>query len=783
MKEDIFENGKKKLIPTSDQFSQLLPIKDNNEKVSKNEKEIREILENDDYIKDLLFNPKSRFKNLITSDIIKILIGYCLSTDQKLDSNSPKDLRYPYYSLKLLCSDLILLFRKSVKNIKIANNSKINNSEIKDSEETQKINNINNNNLENSQSELTLIKTQEQVYQIPLNDEIFDDINNNNDYIIGPEDNYFNFKNELETEVNEKYVDLFKSPNSETELQKFTLTKKTVSEYDEEDQKIIKDILDGIFKVLGFDYNDKYTYIGYFQKIIIYLITNETDIIIDYLFKDTQPIIKKFYKHLNNVSIQNILENILNVISDYQDEYNKYKYQYNDIIQDLFNELKNDDQCEKSEYICQLIINTLINNTDKQLIQLFLKNNNIMITIKKLIEEKIKDKNNEKLIIQLMNLLCQLNNVILNSFYESSYFRKNYSDIDINVCLNDDDQQQMNSFECQYIPKNNISFKDIFDAYEENYISYLSIINDIYNIIKEDILDKFHNNNTKKLGIKLINEYKFIVSILKLYVYSYYAIEKFNSQNTKFFDDKKLFKISVKYYYYYPFNNLYQICFIDIIKLICNEKCPEYLVSIFLKVCKKEKRNKFLLNILKNLEKENQKTKNNLTSGTNLEILNIFYNSLNSTILQYFENNKLDKKIKEIFLKYVKSKFERGLDEDYEYSDSEIFNEDNNNDNTFDGNDSYIEREYDTIKKLIDKFLTKCKKANDINNDNNNDFNNGENCIKIINQKIKQKTKSNIIDSMNIINKENKTITEYINVNNFEICMKSEIILVEELVR
>ena len=565
MNKDIFENDKKKLTSISEQFAQLLSIKDNNEKVSKNEKKIKEILDNDDYIKDLLLNPKSRFKNLITSDIIKILIGYCLYPNPKLDSNSPKDLRYPYYSLKLLCSDVILLFRKSIKNIKVANNSKLNNSEIKDSEETQKINNLNNNNLENSESEITLIKTNEEKYQVPLNDEIFDDINNNN-YIIEPEDEYFNFKNELETEENDILFDLLKSPNSETELQKFTQTKKTVSEYDEEDQKNIKDILDAIFKVLDFDYKDEYTYIGYFQKIILYLINNETDIIIDYLFKDTQPIINKYLIHLKNVEIQNILKNILNVISYNQDEYNKYTYQYNQIIQDLFNELKNDCQFEKSEYICQLIINTLINNNDKQLIQLFLKNNNIMIGIKKLIEEKIKNKNNEKLIIHLMNLLCQLNNVILNSFYESSYFKKNYNDIDINVSLNNDDQQQMNSFEYQYIPKNNISFKDIFDAYEKNYISYLSIINDIYNIIKGDILDKFKNNNTKKLGIKLLNEYKFIVSILKLYIYSYYAVEKFNPQNTQFFYDKKLFKVSMKYYYDYPLNNLYQIYFIDIIK-------------------------------------------------------------------------------------------------------------------------------------------------------------------------------------------------------------------------
>ena len=111
---------------------------------------------------------------------------------------------------------------------------------------------------------------------------------------------------------------------------------------------------------------------------------------------------------------------------------------------------------------------------------------------------------------------------------------------------------------------------------------------------------------------------------------------------------------------------------------------------------------------------EKKRTKNNLSNGPNLEILNTFYTSLNPLIINKFDKHILDNKIKDIFLKYVNPKFERQLDEDYEYSESEIFNSDNDCNNTFDGNDSFYLKEYESLQKVIDKFLKKCEQA--INN-------------------------------------------------------------------
>ena len=56
---------------------------------------------------------------------------------------------------------------------------------------------------------------------------------------------YFNFRNEYEYEIDEKYFNI-----NETEIQKNSGFSKPITQYDEEEKVIINDILDAIFKIL-----------------------------------------------------------------------------------------------------------------------------------------------------------------------------------------------------------------------------------------------------------------------------------------------------------------------------------------------------------------------------------------------------------------------------------------------------------------------------------------------------------------------------------------------------
>ena len=780
-------------------------ILDKKEKRADNELKLEDLLENDDYIYDLNFNSNSRFIKILTTENIKKLIDYCLLLTTKLDENSTKAKRYPYYSCQILCSERVLLFSKSIARIKESNNLKLTKKEI-DNNEKNIIQPFPKDKKEDStQISLHPIKS----FDINnINEDFYDNIDSSI-YKIEHEkpsfDDYFLYKSDDGNE--EKYAEI-----SETEIKRNTISIKPITDYDKEEKQIIDDILNEIFQVLKEEKKENlnnYTYIGYFQKIVNYLLSNETNIILDYLFRDPELPIKLFYKHLDKAAVEDIMENILNILVDREDNLiNIEDSKYNNIIVDMLNELARDIKFEKVEYVFDLIINTLINNSDKHLIELiFNKNKCILVNLRTFIEVIInrekyrKNENNDKTIIGIMKMLNQLNTIIMDSFKESLYYKNNnmHINIPLNVYI------KVKIFEYQYVIKRGKTIKKIFDAYNDNINIYLEEMNKIFNLIKEDIVNKYkenigNKNNKEKIEIKLnkeietdnnvenkreiennkinnnknnksknkmfnlrhLSEWEFIANTLSLYIYSFYAIDKFDSYSkNSYFNCENLFKIMNKYYFNYPKNNIYQNTFTEIIKLICNEKCPKYLLKHFLKE-KNNKRNKFISKIIKNI-KEEINSKNKLSLGTDIELLRIIYDSKNPYILKIFEKFEKDENSKNIFNDHMTPKLERKLLDDWEYSFSEIFNSENENNTTFDGNDIELKRSFDSFNKMTQIFLGR-RKENKLNISNNNE--NDANNVKI---KIKEKEENYKYDDILNTIKGTKKIIEYendINKNN-----------------
>jgi hypothetical protein len=207
--------------------------------------------------------------------------------------------------------------------------------------------------------------------------------------------------------------------------------------------------------------------------------------------------------NLNRVEILNILENILNVLSDNEEPNNtnnniNFKFpKYAQIIQDLVKILVEDCQnnkFDKVDYICKLIINTVINNSENQLIELFIENDILIQKIKKLITE-IVNKNSikyicdkEKVLANILQVLCQLNNEIVSSFNESNFYKDNKKDIDIPQ-INDN---KINNFENK--SRKSISYKNIFKAFDNKSNLFLSNINDIFILISKDIIELYKKN-------------------------------------------------------------------------------------------------------------------------------------------------------------------------------------------------------------------------------------------------------------------------------------------------
>ena len=671
------------------------------DKLKKNELSIEDILSNNECIEDLKTNPSSRYKKILTTKNILKLISYCLYPPETESNISYNTLRFPYYSCDLLCSPAVLQLSNSKESIKMANDA------------------------EKKSREKELMKEPEEEKEKKEQEKNLDE----ND--IDESGDIFHIKEKKEEDVKNIFLDYEELFNfqeykkREISHQMDTMEKEEKTEFNEEDNDIIKEIMDKIINFLDNKFHFDETYVGYFQKIFNFLLLNESKITIDYLFREDSTTIKKFYDHIDNASIENTFENILNYISDKENLETNLEYsRFNFIILELLDEIgskinkqydiSNNNEYiiyiedrNKIEFICELIMNTLIINTEKNLIELVLNSNSIfMEKIILLIEQSVNleykyDINNKKtLIINLLKITRQINSVIMNSK---------------NVIINTfkDPYIKIKTFENQYFCKKYINKDKIYQAFENNRDMFIKSTKKIYELMKNDIIKNTNldseQGQEKGKTLMLINSWKYILSGLKIFIFQFYAMENF-----KFFEDDKdffyedLFELSLNYYFKYPKNNIYQNVFVDIIKLLNLERAPKYLIQYFI-----QKQNNFIENINKTLASGD---KYNSLLGSSIQILLIFYTSSNPALIEFYNNeeNSKEKKYRDEFFDIIKPKFERKFDENYEYYKEEMFADIHDDEDTFDGNDikNYSKIKFDSFKTVVLNFLNRAKNNN-----------------------------------------------------------------------
>ena len=113
------------------------------------------------------------------------------------------------------------------------------------------------------------------------------------------------------------------------------------------------------------------------------------------------------------------------------------------------------------EFICEIIINTLINNTEKHFIELILLPrslflNRLIFLIKKVVKLEISDNylNNKKtLLINLLEILLQINTLLMNS----KNIQRQYKD-DMTFFINP--YRKIRLFESQYFCKKKNKFRN-----------------------------------------------------------------------------------------------------------------------------------------------------------------------------------------------------------------------------------------------------------------------------------------------------------------------------------
>mgnify|MGYP007101895562 CR=1 FL=1 len=745
------------------------------EKYNKNELNIEDILSNNECINDLKTNSNSKYKKILSTRNIQTLIRFCLYPAESNPELSYKTLRYPYFSCEILCSPCILQFSKSIKSIKEANDLEKQSDKEGDKKEEEDFLNISNR-----------YSSDENGMQV----DYFEEVEQNQEKQNNIED--FFYSNEIE-----KFMKFDEFKETETEIQKDTMENMNKSQFNDEEKIIIENIFKTIFNFLDLKFDLDETYVGYFQKIVIFLLLNEPTITIEYLFNEEYMIIKKFYTHMNNASMENTFENILNYISDQENrEDNLDKSKFNLIMIELLDEIGckinkeyntnnkkelnnyNDDK-NIIEFICELIIYTLINNTEKHLIKLVFNSEGIFLKkIIVLIEHSIKlefknDSNHKKtLIINLIKIVRQINSVIMNSNTfinnnnikdELDFFKDTYKEI-----------KTIENRDNHYFCKKSIDKDNIYTAFVNNRKIYMSFIYKIFCLIKQDIIINpyFDTEKTKGKTRLSLHEWKYILSSLKLFIFQYYVIDNFsNEKDIGNFYDKNLFNIALELYFKYPKNNIYQNIFIDMIKLLNFEKTPKYLINHFIK-----KQNIFIENI-QNIIKA--KDKYNLLLGPNIQILLIFYTSSNPELIQFYQSdkNKNEKNSKEKFFDMVKKRFERTFNDNYEFTMNEIFSDVNDSLDTFDGNDldNATKIKFESFKTTVENYINKLNFDFDIMNNNLNnksmsdqkesDLEETKSKTEITQNKIKDEKNEIITENIDTVNCEEPSLSRKTEMN------------------
>ena len=473
-----------------------------------------------------------------------------------------------------------------------------------------------------------------------------------------------------------------KEEEAKMEIEDSIPEKKEIKEEKAPNIPLVYSILEHIFSFLDNKSSIENTVLlGYFNKIVNYLIKTRTKLILAYFLIQKDTLIPKLIKNINKISISNIISNILNALTEENSPEANEEYMI--IVNECINYLSkiennNEEDINTFEFICDLIINHIIYNNKLKFSKII--DANIINKIEKIIIKLYEnyEQNNSK-ILCLINLLTKMNKSLLANFSKKITTTTNSDDTKLEMLnlINSVDRTS-NQFVSFTTKKND--FKElVYNSFQNNYIIYCNSINNIClavlnNKLKqnqnnpqniESIITSYSDQPKEKYKSSNLIEYEFIVSIIDIYVNllnsffenetkSNFIIEKIvQITNTNFF------KFLLDDYLKFKQNNFLSNIMLDLIKIVFeNNIAPKELLLNILQLDSKETENNntnliiLLINDLINNTKYTFENSNNITNqlsfSSNVMILKLIFSSTNPNIYDIF--NKMEKE--KFFYKY-----------------------------------------------------------------------------------------------------------------------------------
>ena len=568
------------------------------EKLEKGKLTLEDILNEDSIIQDIKKNKDSQFIKFFTNDKIKKLIDY--STRLPISDEHNIGYKYPFYATELLCLENVNFQNKVMSETTIEDNSDINiaNKIIKRGgfifKLFEAIINAKKDYKKNDKG--NEIENDGDIYNEEYSDEADND--NENDFIIIENDDIKNNKNKKIIYENLDYLLGFLQQSNETK--------------------------------------ENYVLAGYFYKILNNLINVHANKIIDYLFdyphKDKLDILDLLVKNMHRKSMCNIIQKLLIFDDDFNINIEDKKIE---LLKKIFKELDETNDKNKYEFICDSL-SLIMNN--KLFFDLFMKKPNLLEMLYNIANNPNQNTNK---IISLIKLLTKINDNLLQYF--ESKFTQNPQDNNKNndlVLPIGNNYYSPNKSSSSPEDSNTENLKhflfSLFNIIEKNNFPFL---NDLGNCAQEENVEfiSTYLEPQKKIGIKKIIQTEYIKTILDIFVNSYASgfyrdiiekiINKANSQNI-FWNLHNLF-------FLFPFSNIYQNYYNQIMEIIINENSPNCLIELFF-INKNENKNLIEIYIDKLLNNFNFTFK-----LTNTHSLNPYFTFIISLLNKIFNTQKL----------------------------------------------------------------------------------------------------------------------------------------------
>ena len=374
---------------------------------------------------------------------------------------------------------------------------------------------------------------------------------------------------------------------------------------DEEQPKEVTIIYDNVDYLLGFlneseETKSNYVLVGYFYKIVNHLLNSQSTKIVQYLFdypkKNDFDVLGLIIKNMKRKSMGELVNKLLLFQDEGADDFIPKKLE---LLEKVLEELKETKEEDKYECICATLETTFYN---KGFFIEFMKETKFLDLLYVILEKSQED---PKKLIAVLRLLINVHENILKNVEDRitvSVAQENPMDFlsmfNGTYGLDEANTKDLNP-ELQTIVDK--VFENLITLIKKSNFNFMNDLDD-YSAKENSEFMSTYQVPQKKLGMKKLLQIEFFRSILDTLVNAYakYDIDEIRDSIINIINiaqEKKLFWKMHKLFFDFPFCNLYQSFYIQIIDIILNEQSPKELINYTL-VEKEGEKEKNLFQIL-----------------------------------------------------------------------------------------------------------------------------------------------------------------------------------------